>query len=266
MLERKILVRRRPRSPWPSCNVLSPLKGAISDEHYMSIFNWFSRPSSQAHPVAAEEHARPHSTSPKKAAAAPAHPQEHEVDPRSDRAKLRHLRRDQSFLAIREAMTRTGVLSSHYKFKVFSEDQQGNEFVVLISLVTVAGEPVPHFSEMEAMIMETAKARFDIVVSAVYWRLTEVPAAAKPAGRAPVPQPQPRASSPYDTIEADEVRAFQQALLAASAQGQSHTAPPEKDKDGYRKKRSHLSDFEDTELTESKAGVVLSRTQYGDLI
>lgn len=230
----------------------------------MSIFNWFSRPSSQAHPVAAEEHARAHSTSPKKAAAAPAHSQEHEVDQRSDRAKLRHLRRDQSFVAIREAMTRTGVLSSHYKFKVFSEDQLGNEFVVLMSLVTVEGEPLPHFAEMESVIMESAKTRFDIGVSAVYWRLTEVPAA-KPVVRPPV---QPVQRSPYDTIEADEVLAFQQALLAASAQSQSH-GPSQKapvDKDGYRKKRSHLSDFEDTELTENKGGVVLSRTQYGDLI
>lgn len=229
----------------------------------MSIFNWFSRPSSQAHPVAAEEHARPHSNSPKKAAAAPAHSQEHEVDQRSDRAKLRHLRRDQSFVAIREAMTRTGVLSSNYKFKVFSEDQMGNEFVVLMSLVTVEGAPLPHFAEMEAVIMESAKTRFDIGVSAVYWRLTEVPAA-KPVVRPPAQPVQHR--SPYDTIEADEVLAFQQALLAASAQSPSPSQKAPQDKDGYRKKRSHLSDFEDTELTESKGGVVLSRTQYGDLI
>lgn len=233
----------------------------------MSIFNWFSRPSPQAKPAHAEEHARPHHGGHKKAAAAPAPHQEPETDQRSERAKLRHLRRDQSFLAIREAMTRTGILSSNYKFKVFSEDQQGNEFVVMMSLVTVADEAVPHFSEMETLIMETAKARFDIVVSAVYWRLAQVPAVARPVSSPAVPVrtpiPPPRSRSPYETIEADEVLAFQQALLEASAQARQ-SAPPEKD--AYRKQRSHLRDFEDTEMSESKSTLVMSKTQYGDLV
>lgn len=245
----------------------SPSRAVISYEHHMSIFNWFSRPAPQAQAAHTEEHARPQHSGHKRPAAAPALHQEHETDQRSERAKLRHLRRDQSFLAIREAMTRTGILSSNYKFKVFSEDQQGNEFVVMMSLVTVAGEPFPHFSEMEALIMETAKARFDIFVSAVYWRLTEVPGVAKPAPApaAPprTPVPPPRSRSPYETIEADEVLAFQQALLAASAQAQQ-SAPPEKD--AYRKQRSHLRDFEDTEMSESKPTMVISKTQYGDLV
>lgn len=230
----------------------------------MSILNWLSHHLPQAKSGSAEEHRLP--ASHKKGAAAS---QEHEADQRSERAKLRHLRRDQSFVAIREAMTRTGILSSHYKFKVFSEDQQGNEFVVMMNLVTVSGKAVPSFSEMEAVIIESARARFDIVVSAVYWRLTEVPAAAKsvpvPApARAAIhpPPPAPKPKSPCETIEADEVIAFQQALLAASAQG--HSVPPEKP--GYSKQRSHLSDFEDTEMSESKTSLVLSKTQYGDLI
>lgn len=226
----------------------------------MSIFNWFSRHSPQSQSAPAEEHNRPPAR-PKKATALS---QEEELDQRSDRAKLRHLRRDQSFVAIREAMTRTGVLSANYKFKVFSEDQQGNEFVVMMSLVTAAGDPLPPFAEMEAVIMESTKARFDIVVSAVYWRLMEVPAAAKStsfsAAARTFSQPL-KSKSPYETIEADEVLAFQQALLAASAQ--SHSVPPEKS--NYRKQRSQLSDFEDTEMAESKASLVLSKTQYGDL-
>lgn len=225
----------------------------------MSIFNWFSRHSSQEKSALTEQH---HSSLRSKKSAALS--QEDELDQRSDRTKLRHLRRDQSFVAIREAMTRTGILSANYKFKVFSEDQLGNEFVVMISLVTVAGDPLPPFSEMEAGIMESTKARFDIVISAVYWRLMEVPITAKSpplSTPARVPSQPPKSKSPYETIEADEVLAFQQALLAASAQGHSVSG----EKANYRKQRSQLSDFEDTEMTESKASLVLSKTQYGEL-
>ncbi|MDQ3058931.1 MAG: hypothetical protein M3R45_05340 [Pseudomonadota bacterium] len=234
----------------------------------MSIFNWFSRQPAQAKSAPADEHNR--SLPSQKKGSAPA-PQEPEGDQRSERSKLRHLRRDQVFVAIREAMTRTGVLSSNYKFKVFSEDQQGNEFVVMMNLVTIAGEPLPPFGEMEAMIIDSAKVRFEIVVSAVYWRLTEVAAAVKfvpPAvaqRAAAQPAQPPKAKSPYETIEADEVVAFQQALLAASAQG--HSMPPERSSAGPRRQRpARVKDFEDTEMSESTTSPVLSKTQYGDLI
>jgi hypothetical protein len=236
----------------------------------MSIFNWFSRPATQANPAPAEEHHRSNASHKKTGAASP---QEPEVDQRSDRSKARHLRRDQLFVAIREAMTRTGLLPSNYKFKVISEDQKGDEFVVMMSLVTVVGEPLPAFSEIEAMIMDSAQVRFEIVVSAVYWRLTEVAAPAKfvppplamhaPA-QPPVKPSKPK--SPHETIEVDEVVAFQQALLAASAQG--HSAPPEKGSEIRRKKRSstQMKDFQDTEMVESKPAPILSKTQYGDLM
>lgn len=224
----------------------------------MSIFNWFSRPA-QANSAPAEEHHRSNASSKKTGAASP---QEPEADQRSDRSKARHLRRDQLFVAIREAMTRTGLLPSNYKFKVISEDQKGDEFVVMMSLVTVAGEPLPAFSEIEAMIVDSAQVRFEIVVSAVYWRLTEVAAPAKfvppPLAMHAPAQPPVKPKSPHETIEVDEVVAFQQALLAASAQGHS---TPEKGSEVRRKKRSspQLRDFQDTEMVESKPAPVRSK-------
>jgi hypothetical protein len=239
---------------------LARMRGFIPHENYMSIFNWFSHPT-QANPANPEEPTRP-PASRKKESVPP--PKDSEIDQRSDRTKMRHLRREQSFVAIREAMTRTGILSSNYKFKVFSEDLSGSEFVVMINLVTVAGDPLPLVNDMEAVIIENAKARFGIVITAVYWRITEIAAVAKPAAppvaeRAPAVQP-PKSKSSHDTIDADEVLAFQQALVAASAQGQ--TLPPEKaSKDRSIKPRPQSGDFEDTQLVESKAPHPASKTQ-----
>lgn len=230
----------------------------------MSIFNLFSRHSQT--PPAPEEKSRP-AAGPKKS------PQESEPDTRSEHAKARHLRRDQVFVAIREAMTRTGILSTNYKFKVLSEDPQGNDFMVMMSLTVVAGEPLPPLGEMETAIMETALVRFQIIVSAVYWRMTEVAPAVKfvppvIAGRAavqPAPAAQPtqpvKPKSPHETIAADEVIAFQQALLAASAQG--HSMPQEKSPP--RRRSNQPKDFQDTEMVDSIVPPTLSKTQYGDL-
>lgn len=230
----------------------------------MSIFNLFSR-HSQTSP-APEEKSRP--------AASPKKSQEPDSDQRSEHTKARHLRRDQVFVAIREAMARTGILPANYKFKVLSEDPQGNDFMVMMSLVAVAGEPLPPLGEMEAAIMESALARFQIIVSAVYWRITELAPAAKfvppvvAAGRAaaqPVAAAQPaqpvKPKSPHETIAADEVIAFQQALLAASAQGQAmpqEKLPP-------RRRFNQPKDFQDTEMVDPSVVPVLSKTQYGDL-
>ena len=233
----------------------------------MSIFNWFSHPAqaNSPNPSNPEEPGRT-PTGRKKESAPP--PKDSEIDQRSDRTKMRHLRRDQSFVAIREALTRAGILSSNYKFKVFSEDLSGSEFVVMINLVTMLGDPPPSLNDMEAVIIDNAKARFDIVITAVYWRITEIAAAGKPAAplvaaRAPVPLAKSKSKSSHDTIDADEVLAFQQALVAASAQGQ--TAPLEKEsKDRLIKPRTQPGDFEDTQLVESKAPLVISKTQSGD--
>jgi hypothetical protein len=235
----------------------------------MSIFNWFSRhPQTKAAP---EEQNRPVASQKKSAAF-----QESDGDQRSDHSKARHLRRDQVFVAIREAMTRTGILSTNYKFKVLSEDTQGKDFLVMMSLVTTAGEPFPDLTEMEASIMDSAKVRYDIVVSAVYWRITEVAAAAKfvppptaavRAAAQPVHPAHPtqpaKPKSAHETIEAGEVLAFQQALLAASAQSE----PSEK---GPRRKPqprapNRMRDFQDTEMSESTTPAVVSKTQYGEL-
>jgi N-acetyl-beta-hexosaminidase len=175
------------------------------------------------------------------------------------------------------------VLSASYKFKVLSLDQRGNEFIVMMDLAKAFNGQPEQLGEIETLIVQNARARFEITVPAVYWRMDEMITVSKPAplaahdavqtaslhaasaASAPVKPPAPR----YEPFQADEVAAFKQALLAASAEG--HVAAPEKGvkvKSGPRSPRSYtlLTGFEDTEMPESNSSPALSSTQYGDLI
>lgn len=202
------------------------------------------------------------------------------------RRAMRHARREQLYVAVREAMTRSGVLSATYKFKVLSLDQPGNEFLVMVDLSLDFDGITGQLGAMEALIVQHAKARFGITVPTVYWRMdASIPssfvrqAPAKPAARTPAagaaassgPMATPAAASHAavrrDPIEAEEVAAFKQALLAASAQAPAAVAGGGSSKPA-RSVHSYalLTGFEDTEQTESAASPGLSKTQYGDLI
>ncbi|MEO8391293.1 MAG: hypothetical protein ABI893_09135 [Polaromonas sp.] len=238
----------------------------------MSFMNWFSSKPPQAKPAAHEEHKR----------VAPA-PQRHAAEnlvPADTGKVKRHARREQLYVAIREAMTRSGVLSASYKFKVLSLDQGGNEFLVMMDLAKAFGGPPEQLGEIETLIMQHAKTRFEITVPAVYWRLDELAVVVKPAAPAvhqPTPAPAVRAETNvetppakpaaprYEPIQADEVAAFKQALAAASAQG---PAVSEKGVKVHSGPRSYtlLTGFEDTEMPPDSAAMpALSSTQYGDL-
>ncbi|MFC5521950.1 hypothetical protein [Polaromonas jejuensis] len=241
----------------------------------MSLFNWFSGKSQQANALANGE-ARRAVPLPQRQAPEAAHSGE-------ARKFKRHARREQLYVAIREAMTRAGVLSARYKFKVLSLDQNGDEFLVMVDLAKDFGRPTEQLGDIEALIVQNAKARFSITVPAVYWRQGEVaavaqsapgavaqaersPAHADAAVRAPLKPVQPLATPPYEPIQADEVAAFKQALLAASARGSTVAA-----EGGVKVRRSRSrsstqpTGFADTELAEAPSSPALSTTQYGDL-
>jgi hypothetical protein len=200
-----------------------------------------------------------------------------------ERRIRRHARREQLYVAVRESMTRAGVLAATYKFKVLSLDQPGNEFLVMVDLSMDFEGITGQLGAMETLITQHAKARFGITVPTVYWRMDTAhatapitPKSAKEVDKPPVPRPamgapevppdRPvRAAVRRDPLEADEVAAFRQALLAASAR------PPATVLDTAAKARrgtssyTLLTGFEDTELPESAASPGLSKTQYGDL-
>jgi hypothetical protein len=184
------------------------------------------------------------------------------------------------YTAVREAMTRCGVLASSDKFKVLSLDQAGNQFLVMMDVPCTLAQQPEKLADIETMVSLTAKARFEIEVTAVYWR-------SDTRGAAPVANPNPSGSdtgrvsptSPaaaalstskppaarrYEPIQDDEVAAFKLALASAAASNPSTTDATGKTRSGPHS-YTLLTGFEDTEMPESTALPALSNTQYGDL-
>jgi hypothetical protein len=85
----------------------------------------------------------------------------------------RNARRELLFQVVRESMTRVGVLSSNYKFKVLALDQRGRQFLVMVDLASEFTSRSDKLAEVEALIAQTAKTRYELVVQAVYWRFYE---------------------------------------------------------------------------------------------
>lgn len=215
----------------------------------------------------------------------------------ANRKGERMARRELLYGVVRQAMTHAGVLSSSYKFKVLSLDPRGRQFLVMVDLAREHGGETSRLAEIEAMIAQGAKSRFDIVVTAVYWRMNEhvavgiaspatsahhaprsrpMPLESQPApleALAPRPQPAPvvaaahNPSSAYDPLEADEVEAFKKAF-AAGARPASHGASA-RAFDGSAKHGPQsytlLTGYEDTELGDNEPAPALSGTQYGEL-
>ncbi len=188
----------------------------------MSLLSWFMRKSAPAKPRAADasgllnadatvplmpgRDGRPLLT--------PSAPPEHAAN----RVNERMERRELLYIVVRDAMVRAGVLSASYKFKVLSLDQRGRQFLIMMDLAREYGGETVRLSEIEALIAQTAKTRYDIAVTAVYWRINDHVAvglpqkgiaphgasvSAAPAAPsapmppvAPVPRPTPRPAAP----------------------------------------------------------------------
>lgn len=99
----------------------------------------------------------------------PTAPPEHAAN----RVNERMERRELLYIVVRDAMVRAGVLSASYKFKVLSLDQRGRQFLIMMDLAREYGGETVRLSEIEALIAQTAKTRYDIAVTAVYWRIND---------------------------------------------------------------------------------------------
>ena len=186
----------------------------------MSLFSWFSRkpapPKAKPRSAGAEPSGllNADATVPL-APGRPGQPLLQPVPPEhaANRKNERMERRELLYTVVRDAMVRAGVRSASYKFKVLSLDQRGRQFLVMMDLAREYGGETARLSEIEALIAQTAKTRYDILVTAVYWRIndhvavglpqkgitpTPVPSAAAPqvVARNPVPAPVPAAPAP----------------------------------------------------------------------
>jgi hypothetical protein len=215
----------------------------------MSLFNWLSpskkkpaKPVPDSSGLSRMESTKPYSPA-QHAAAAQANGQP------ANRKNERMARRELLYAVVREAMVRSGVLSSGYKFKVLSLDARGRQFLVMVDLAAGYGRETASLAEIEALIAQSAKARHDILVTSVYWRMAEhvavgQPGIAAPQAKAPVSRPAPleaevsqpaplfaapavsapaplapqaapaKPRSHFEPIQADEVEAFKKALAA----------------------------------------------------
>jgi hypothetical protein len=223
----------------------------------------------------------------------------------ANRKNERMARRELLYNVVREAMVRAGVLSSSYKFKVLSLDPRGRQFLVMVDLAQGAGAETVRLAEIEAAIAQQAKARYDILVSAVYWRSADhvavgdptqrpvsisrpaplephrdlAPAVqehvSQPAELTPAPVERPQSNGRYEPLHPEEVAAFKRALSAGSTAAAAHAAAQAavpasaRTFDGSAKHGPQsytlLTGFEDTEMPDAPPAAALSATQYGDL-
>jgi len=267
----------------------------------MSFFNWFSGKSgaggtvsgkapldSDSSGLSRDDHSRQAGSARDKALSGPLKNANPETRSGAHKSQ-RHAKRELLYTAVREAMIRAGVLSGSYKFKVLSLDPRGEQFMVMMDLAQEFGGQTDRLAEIEVMIAQSAKSRYNIRVTAVYWRMNELVSVARPATTTTAGHSRPAplqhaeaalaaaaiaepvaavlkpAASRYEPIQADEVAAFKQALAAASAQGipVAESSPVSR---GGPRSYTLLTGFEDTEMPDSPALVpALSATQYGDL-
>jgi hypothetical protein len=264
----------------------------------MSLFSWMF-PAKKAKPATPESSglSRMEPTRPARRSGARDIPVDN-AQP-ANRKHERMARRELLYAVVRESMMRAGVLTASYKFKVLSLDGRGRQFLVMVDLSGDCAIETAQLGEIEAMVAQTAKSRHDILVSAVYWRMSEHVAVGDPkppaAQQAAAPatddsQPAPLDSAPspleakpvtrshFEPIQADEVAAFKKAMAAgvqnpaataAAAVGVAHGATAV----GFDGSAKHgpqsytlLTGFEDTEIAEGEPSApMLSGTQYGEL-
>ena len=201
----------------------------------------------------------------------------------SDRKTARLERRQLLYSVVRDSMISAGVLAASYKFKVLSLDAAGRQYLVMMDLTDKVASDTALLGKIEALMVQSAKMRHDILVTAVYWRVSEhlldasssgQPVHISPLGRQAtesreISQPEgptiahkqiPR----FQPLQQDEVAAFKRALDSAGApmplpasgksvkSGRRNPAPPE--------------EFEDTQLVDQdERASPLGVTQYGEL-
>jgi hypothetical protein len=202
--------------------------------------------------------------------------------PDTDLKTQRQERRERLYAVVREAMLRSEVLASRYKFKVLSLDTHGRQFLVMVDLLDARAVPPERFSTIEQLIISHAAQQHGMYVKSVYWRVNELATVAPPTpaphgsaqverAATPVPQAprvapqQPTQAPVFDPIDQAEVLAFKKAIGALPSAkteaiaGQLRTSGPHRP--------SVRTGYEDTQLLESPEDQAspLSRTQFGDL-
>lgn len=210
----------------------------------------------------------------------------HPIAPDAGLKTQRQERRERLYAVVREAMLRSEVLASRYKFKVLSLDTHGRQFLVMVDLLDARAVPPERFPSIEQLIISHAAQQHGMYVKSVYWRVNEVSAAASLSPVSHVPAPVARAASPvppsasrspmpssapvhmpvFDPIDQAEVLAFKKAIGVIPS-AKSDAVAGELRTSGPRRPPAAASGYEDTQLLDPAEDHAspLSRTQFGDL-
>lgn len=236
----------------------------------MSLFGWFSRkpheqaPSAESSGLGHMDATVPYLPGGKGRVKAPVSVPGSPANRKNERLERREL----LYAVVRESMTRAGLLSTSYKFKVLSLDSRGRQYLIMMDMARQNVGDSARLADMEGHIAKIAKTRHDILVTAVYWRVNEhvtAGLASSTPAQAHVPRPAVGAPSVpvaprFEPLQADEVAAFKQALASIPAPA-ALSAPGEIVRSGRRNPAP--PSFQDTELEDRQSP--LSGTQYGDL-
>jgi hypothetical protein len=184
-----------------------------------------------------------------------------ERSPASTLSKNERLeRRELLYAVVRESMTAAGVLSSTYKFKVLSLDSNTSQYLIMMDLPREHLADPGHFAEIEGAIARSAKDRYDILVTAVYWRVNDLVTAGSGAAHGvqraaqvqsveiaqePVPIAPVASVGPFAPIQDEEVLAFKKAV--ASGASAASVIPRVEPVHSGRRKPEPIPDFSDTE-------------------
>ena len=249
----------------------------------MSLLQWFSKKPQAKRPVTPDSSGLGHvdatvPLSPSARAKVAANASSSSPSNAANRKSERLERRELLYAVVRQSMTRAGVLSSSYKFKVLSLDSRGRQYLIMMDIARQYAGETGRLAEIEGEIARSAKVQHDILVASVYWRVNEhvttgLSRAPSAPGSAPVSAPAPLmpsapaplAAAPakprFEPLQDDEVKAFKQALAAGVTKPSQ--APAGEEVRSGRRNPAPAPVFQDTQLDDSNSP--LSGTQYGDL-
>jgi hypothetical protein len=220
----------------------------------MSFFTWFTRKSTASAPIEAQSTGLDQIDATMPISYAAAARTKSNVDaPHSKRKVIRLEQRELLYAVVRECMTKSGILSSSYKFKVLSLDSRGKAYLVMVDLPPAHMAHPLRLVEIEGLIARHAKAMHGILVTAVYWRVNERANVntASAAMTAMTPEPSRQ----------QQLEAFKKSFAANETNQKPTTAAPVTKPSLAQ--QSQNADFEDTEIEDFHSP--MSGTQYGDL-
>ena len=234
----------------------------------MSLFNWFARKEApQPTPSAIHKPVRVASGLSVSVDAGSPQPN---LESSSHRRAERVERREQLYGVVRDAMTRAGVLSASYKFKVLSLDSRGGSYLIMMDLSSQASVDSERMAEIESLIAQNAKSRYEILVAAAYWRLSDHVTAglsakfpSQAAGSASSASSSVGANGQPQAVDLTEMLAFKSAFAAVAV-----AAPLSASGEILKSKRRNPApqpQFENTEILDADERAPLGATQYGEL-